>query len=117
MEAHQAVGKDLARLEEVAQVRARESGARGARALGIDGAELVAGRGVAEREASVRGQCTPIAGQSGGHDAIEHVDPEGDRGEELGIGSQPHEIPRVVGGKLSNARLGHGEHRLDGLPH
>ena len=117
VQAHQAVGQDLARLEEVAQVRARESRAGCARALGVDRAELVPSGGVAQREASVRRQRAPVARQPGRHHAVEHVDAERDRGEELGVGPEPHEIAGAVGGELGHARLGHREHRVDGLPH
>ena len=97
---------------------ARENpGARRARALRVDRAERVTGAGVAKREASVRRQRAAVAREPGRHDAVEHVHAERDGGEELGVGPETHEVAGAVGRELGDARLGHGEHRLDRLPH
>ena len=105
------------RLEEVAEVGAGEPRACRTGALGVDRAELVPDRGIAQREPSVGGQRAAVARQARGGDAVEHVHPERDRREQFGVRPQPHEVARLVPGELGDARLGHRQHGLERLAH
>ena len=68
-----------------------------------------------ERRPSRR-QGAAVAGEPGRHHAIEHVDTEADRRQQLGVRSEPHEVPGAIVRNLGDARTGHRQHRLDRLP-
>ena len=80
------------------------------------GPQVVPCRGVAQREAALRRQGAAVAGEPGRHHAIEHVDAEADRRQQLGVRPEPHEVPGPVVRNLGDARSGHRQHGLDRLP-
>ena len=62
-----------------------------------------------------RVKATPVAGDAGGHDAVEHVDAAGDHFEDLGRGAEAHGVAGLVGRQEGHRVLDGAEHLLLGL--
>ena len=58
-----------------------------------------------------------MAGISGGHNAVEEVDPPGDPLDDVGGGPDPHKIPGLVRRHVGLHRIDDIVHHLCGLPH
>src|SRR5262245_31502608 len=97
------------------QIRARVVRARVAGARRINGSGVVGVAGVSDVETSLAGEELTVSGVPRRHHTVEHVDAARDTLHHVFGCSYPHQVHRLLLGKVTGGFANDGVHLLDGL--
>ena len=85
--------------------------------VGVKRTEVAGPLRVAEVDGSLAGKYLAVAAVAGRHHAVEHIDAQSDGLENVGGGSDPHEVARAVGRQDRADLGGHRVHLVVGFAH
>ena len=105
----------LARLEQMADIRARIAAAGRTVAVGVNGAVVVKIFAVVQVQKADRGEQVPVPRVARRHHAVEEIHPALDRLEDVHRRAHPHQVARSVGGHKRLDRLDDPVHLLRAL--